>query len=122
MLQETLSDLFNYCFELAKEFYTQETTFSAGDNCRFVNINPSSLSEVPYLPDLNSSDFLSQNFDMKSTPFKKEAHFDIKVSIGTSISQQTKFQFTILQEMFDKGVISSEDFKLWIIQNLDINI
>lgn len=122
MLQETLSDLFSYCFELAKEFYTEETSFSAGDKCRFVNINPSSLAEVPYVPDTNSSDFLSQSFNMNNTPFRKEAHFDIKVSIGTSISQQTKFQFTILQEMFEKGVISSDEFKLWIVQNLDINI
>lgn len=122
MLQETLSDLFLYCFELAKEFYTEENTFISKKSGYFVNINPSDLTEIPYLQNKEGENFETNSLKIEKIPLTKEAHFDIKVSIGTSISQQTKFQFEILQDMFEKGVITPEEFKLWIIKNLDINI
>ncbi|MDR1100934.1 MAG: hypothetical protein LBL34_01025 [Clostridiales bacterium] len=77
LLQETLSEVFEYCLKLMKEYYTNEKMFRLTDG-GFVWLKASSLKEVPIMDDV------AYNVDQSMRPTGKlgEAEFDIRVKIG----------------------------------------
>jgi hypothetical protein len=124
LLEETLSDMFEYILELCMEYWTEEQAFRITErDDDFIFFRPSSLKEVPTL--IPATDAYTQTFmrqleamgiptdNIESTPkfmpipeSTKKAAFDISVTVGSGLPTNKAFVYTLIREAYRDGVLS----------------
>jgi len=124
LLEETLSDMFEYILELCMEYWTEEQAFRITErDDDFIFFRPSSLKEVPTL--IPATDSYTQTFmrqleamgiptdNIESTPkfmpipeSTKKAAFDISVTVGSGLPTNKAFVYTLIREAYRDGVLS----------------
>jgi len=124
LLEETLSDIFEYILELCMEYWTEEQAFRITErDDDFIFFRPSSLKEVPTL--IPATDSYTQTFmrqleamgiptdNIESTPkfmpipeSTKKAAFDISVTVGSGLPTNKAFVYTLIREAYRDGVLS----------------
>lgn len=119
LLQETLSELFEYILSLIKEYYTEEQAFRITEKQNeFIWFKGSSLKEVPYL--IPASDSYKGIMRQQMEPMgqvinepeymqlgneTKEAFFDVEVTVGAGLPNNKAFVYTVIKEVFASGAI-----------------
>lgn len=123
LLEETLSDMFEYILELCMEYWTEEQAFRITErDDDFIFFRPSSLKEVPTL--IPATDSYTQTFmrqleemgiptdNIESTPkfmpipeSTKKAAFDISVTVGSGLPTNKAFVYTLIREAYRDGVL-----------------
>ena len=124
LLEETLSDMFEYILELCMEYWTEEQAFRITErDDDFIFFRPSALKEVPTL--IPATDSYTQMFmrqleamgiptdNIESTPkfmpipeSTKKAAFDISVTVGSGLPTNKAFVYTLIREAYRDGVLS----------------
>ncbi|MFT9498257.1 portal protein [Anaerosolibacter sp.] len=126
LLQETLSDVFEYILDMIKEYYTEEQAFRITEKeNQFIFFRGSQLKEVPYMIPASQSfvnGFTANNPDaeppqwMQNGTETKEAMFDIKVTVGAGMPNNKAFIYQVIREAFRDGVLTPQEYRKLLIQ------
>jgi hypothetical protein len=129
-LQEGLGDVFNFCIDYLKQFYTEEKAFrilgkANNPNLSMPNQPPeymwfrgSSLKQIPMLVPNGKGELipLMGNGGKVST---KDAKFDLRVSIGAGLPHNQAFLYQSLLDMKREGILTAEEARMFIKDTLD---
>ena len=113
LLQETLAEVFEYCLELIKEYYTEEKSFRVGED--FLWFRGSDLKKVPQLIPGNKR---SGTKYMRNGTVTKDAKFDIVVTVGAGLPGDKMFMRDFMLKALEKGAISTDEMRKWIERNI----
>lgn len=117
ILQDTLSDVFTYAYELCMEFWTKEITMRTSDEeSEFYSVNPAELREVPVL---RGND---ETGTFEETGEKKPAELDITVSVGAGLPSNKAFQYNMMRELTQLGIISPQEFREWLVKSFGLMV
>jgi len=131
LLEETLSEVFEYVLEMVKEYYTEEQAFKITDKKNeFIWFRGSKLKDIPQLIPASEQFIRSQvenNLsqlmpDPNFTPepwmpltdinefgeqeeMTKDAAFDIKVTVGAGLPNNKAFLWTMINEAYARGAL-----------------
>jgi len=122
LLQETLSEVFEYILSLIKEYYNDEQAFRITEKQNeFIWFRGSSLKEVPYLIPATESykqglrqqmgEMINEPEYMQLDGETKEAFFDIEVTVGAGLPNNKAFVYTVIKEAFATGAIDKTEFR-----------
>lgn len=121
ILQETLSELFSYVLDCVKEFYTEEKVFRVTEGeGEFIWFRGSDLKKIPQMVPLTATDKMDfiTNHPEKELPkhkisgtHKKQAEFDIKITVGAGLPQNKAFVYQVISESFAKGAITPQEYR-----------
>ncbi len=104
MLQETLSDVFSYCLELVREFWTEEIAIKVTDSANeFIFFKGSDLKNV-----------------LQPTGETKHAEFDIHVTVGAGMPQNKAYVYSLLSELTKSGIMSVFEMRNWLRENMGL--
>lgn len=121
LLEETLSEIFEYCLELMMEYYTVEQAFRITETDEFMWMRPSDMKEVPRL--MKASDsyrerFMSEFPDAEEIPewmevpgATKKAEFDITVTVGAGLPSNKAFVYNAIKEARRDRAISLAEYR-----------
>ena len=115
LLQETLAEVFEYCLELIKEYYTEEKAFRIGEE--FVWLRGSDLKNVPQL--IPGSSRTKAKY-VPNGNVTKDAKFDVAVHVGPGLPSDREFAFDFLLDSMDRGIINASEMRSWMSKNMDI--
>ena len=118
LLEETLSDMFEYILDLCMEYWDQEMAFAiTEDENSFLFFRPSDLKEVPVL--IPSTEGYQRNFMRQlefmglrpeqappymplmgddGQPVTKKVALDITVTVGAGLPQNKAFIYSVIKE------------------------
>ncbi|MEC0265144.1 portal protein [Paenibacillus anseongense] len=143
LLQETLSEVFDYCLELVKDNWTEEEAFKVtGKENDFVYFNPSKLKAIPklmpasnsyqerFLRDVPGAIAAPQHMPLYSTddqgqmiyengqpkPVTKNAKFDISVTVGAGLPSNLAFRYNILKESYMNKALTLQEYRKFLAQ------
>ena len=117
ILQDTLSDVFTYAYELCMEFWTKEITMRTSDEeSEFYSVNPAELREVPVL---RGND---ETGTFEETGEKKPVELDITVSVGAGLPSNKAFQYNMMRELTQLGIISPQEFREWLVKSFGLMV
>lgn len=116
LLQETLSEVFEYCLDMVKEYYTEEMAFRITEkDDDFVWFRGSQLKEIPQLIPASTTfreQFLANNPGQEPPKWMqhpegltKEAMFDIEITVGAGLPNNKAFTYQMIKEAYKDGAI-----------------
>ncbi len=131
LLEETLSDVFEYILELVMEYWTEEQAFRVTereDNFEFYR--PSDLKEVPVmvpatpmyqqmfmqrlqaegLPAEAAPQYMPLKDEQGQQKQTKRAAFDVSITVGSGLPSNKGFVYTLIREAFRDGVIPAPTY------------
>lgn len=131
MLQETLSEVFSYCLELVREFWTEDIAVRVTDKeSEFIYFRGSEFNKIPSVKPANNT-FINK-FDAKNpesdTPIymldgnEKKAEFDIKVTVGAGMPSNKAFVYNMMMELAKGGLIMPQEMRKWLVENFGLPI
>jgi len=120
LLQETLSEVFEYILDCVKEYYTEEQAFRiTGKKAEFMFFKGSKLKSTPKMipaTDEYVSKFMQKNPALTppttmidDTAEAKESEFDVKVTVGAGLPTNKAFVYQVINEAFAKGIITPQE-------------
>ena len=145
LLQETLSDVFEYAIELALLNWDTTMIFRItgkdGEN-DFVEFNPDDLNKVPVLIDSDTKyreDYKSQwekrnpgkDFNEEdSTNYKymqldnetRQVRYDLTVSVGAGLPNNKAYRYSIIRQSYIDKAISKKEYRDYLVKNLGLNV
>lgn len=127
LLEETLSEMFEYILDLCMEYWDEEQAFRVTEReDDFVFFRPSTLKEVPVV--IPASDSYRMNFinrlqmmgipaeeAPKYMPLKdetgeslqtKKASFDVQITVGSGLPTNKAFVYTLIKEAFRDKILT----------------
>ena len=146
LLQETLSEVFEYAIELALLNWDTTMVFRiVGDDGQddFVEFNPERLNNIPVLIESNAEyrnkykeewekrnpgkDFKeeedSSNYKyMQVDNETRKVRYDLSVSVGAGIPNNKAYRYTIVRQSYADHAISKKEYRDYLIKNLGLNI
>lgn len=132
LLQETLSELFTYCLELVREFWTEQVAIKVTDKPdEFIFFSGGELRDIPVLVPANADyrlKFSSLNPDREVPAFMqmgravKDAEFDIKVTVGAGMPTNKAFVYQMMLECTKGGLIAPEEMREWLCENMGLPV
>ena len=100
MLQETLSEVFSYCLELVREFWTENVAIRLSDKAdSFIFFNSEEL---------------------KTGKDKKDAQFDVFVTVGAGLPTDKDAVYSMMSGLFNMGVVSIDEFRNYLSEYVGI--
>ena len=109
LLQDTFSDVFSYALALVREFWTDEVEFRVSDDSNeFIHFNPAELQAIKRLKAPKDGESLVADG-------VKQAEFDIVVSVGAGLPSNKAFQYNMLRELTQMGIITPFEFRRWLV-------
>jgi hypothetical protein len=137
LLQETLSEVFEYALIMAKEYWTEEQAFRITEKeNEFLFFKGSKLKEIPLLmpatqqfrdqhkanqeiggtlpPDYKAPEYMQNGEETK------EAMFDIAVTVGAGLPNNKAFVYQMIKEAKADGTITPEEYREWLIKNMGL--
>ena len=145
LLQETLSEVFEYCIELALINWNTTMVFRIiGDNGEddFTEFNPDRLNRVPLMIE-SDTDYRNKYKEewKKRNPGKdiseldpneykymqvenetRKVQYDLSVSVGAGLPNNKAYRYSIVRQMYADGVLSKKEYRDYMIKALGMNI
>ena len=145
LLQETLSDVFEYAIELAILNYNETMIFRiTGDNGEdsFDSFNPSELNAVPLLiesdtefrneyvdkwkeknPGKDISELNPEDYEYKQVEGEtRKIKYDIRVTVGAGMPNNKAFKYNVMIESYQKKLITKKETRKFLIDSLGIPV
>ncbi|WP_339188352.1 hypothetical protein MKX33_00585 [Paenibacillus sp. FSL R5-0490] len=131
LLEETLSDMFEYILELCMEYWDEEQAFRVTEReDDFEFFRPSELKEVPVMMPATpqyQTNFMKQlegiGLPAEAGPRymplmdesgqnkqTKKAAFDVSITVGAGLPSNKGFVYTLINEAHTKGVLSNATY------------
>jgi hypothetical protein len=134
LLQETLSEVFEYCLDIIKEEWTEEKAFKITEKeNEFRWFRGSKLKEIPSMgpaSEMYKTQFAKDNpnapipdsmlLEESGKPVTKEAEFDITVTVGAGMPNNKAFVYSVMKESKASGDITPEEYRKYLIGNLGL--
>jgi len=132
LLQETLSELFTYCLELVREYWTEQVAIKVTDKPdEFIFFSGSQLRDIPVLVPADADyrlKFSALNpgkempMLMQRGRAVKDAEFDIKVTVGAGMPTNKAFVYQMMLECTKSGLIAPEEMREWLCENMGLPV
>ena len=137
LLQETLSDLFEYAIELALLNWNTTMLFRiTGENGEddFDSFNPDLLNKVPVLIESDSEyreEYLKNNPNAKPEDYKymqsdkgetRKIMFDLFVTVGAGLPNNRAYRYSIVRQAYADKAITRKEYRNYLIKQLGLNI
>lgn len=151
LLQETLSELFEYCLELALLNWNTTMLFRiTGENGEdtFTEFNPDSLNHVPVmieadtdyreeyrkkwqernpgkdvLRDLNPDEYkYMQLEDEKGNKETRKIQYDLEISVGAGLPNNKAYRYSIIRQMYVDKALSKLEYRNYMSKHLGMDI
>lgn len=145
LLQETLSEVFEYALELALINWNTTMVFRiTGDKGEddFVEFNPDRLNNIPLLieadteyreeykkkwqernkgkslEELDPSEYKYMQVDNET----RKIQYDLSVSVGAGLPNNRAYRYSIVRQMYADKVLTKREYRNYMIKNLGMNI
>lgn len=136
LLQETLSDLFEYAIELALLNWNTTMLFRiTGKNGEddFESFNPDILNRVPVMIESDTeyrNKYLEKNPNAKEEEYRymqadnetRKIMFDLSVSVGAGLPNNRAYRYSIVRQAYADQAISKREYRNYLIKQLGLNI
>lgn len=137
LLQETLSDVFEYAIELALLNWNTTMLFRiTGKNGEddFESFNPDLLNHVPVLIESDTeyrNKYLEKNSDAKPEDYKymqsddgetRKIMFDLNVTVGAGLPNNRAYRYSIVRQAYADKALSKKEYRNYLIKQLGLNI
>lgn len=137
LLQETLSDLFEYTIELALLNWNTTMLFRiTGKNGEddFTSFNPDVLNRVPVMmesdteyrkeylekhPEANEEDYKYMQADDGET---RKVMFDLSVSVGAGLPNNRAYRYSLVRQAYADKAITKKEYRNYLVKQLGLNI
>lgn len=145
LLQETLSEVFEYALELALLNWNTTMLFRiTGDNGEdnFEEFNPDRLNNIPVMVEADT-DYRNEYKDnwKKRNPDKKledldpneykymqvdnetrKIEYDLTVSVGAGLPNNPAYRYTMVRQSYVDKAISRREYRNYLVKNIGMNI
>ena len=145
LLQETLSEVFEYALELALLNWNTTMLFRiTGDNGEddFEEFNPDRLNNIPVmveadtdyrndykekwkkrnpnkkLDDLDPNEYKYMQVDNET----RKIEYDLTVSVGTGLPNNPAYRYTMVRQSYVDKAISKSEYRSYLVKNIGMNI
>lgn len=145
LLQETLSEVFEYALELALLNWNTTMLFRiTGDNGQddFAEFNPDQLNHVPVMieadtdyrkkyeeewkkrnkgkdiSELDPNEYKYMQVDNET----RKIMYDLTVSVGAGLPNNRAYRYAIVTDMYKNKALSKREYRNYMIKNLGMNI
>ena len=136
LLQETLSEVFEYAIELALMNWDSTMMFRiTGKNGEetFESFNPSSLNEIPLLIESDTEyrkKYKEENKNAKPEDYEymqvenetRKVKYDLRVTVGAGMPSNKAFRYNIIMEAYARKLITAKEARKYLIETLGLNI
>jgi len=151
LLQETLSELFEYCLELALQNWNTTMLFRiVGDKGEdtFSEFNPDILNNVPVMIEADTD--YRQNYkeewqkrnpdkdimkDLDPNEYKymqvedengnketRKIQYDLEISVGAGLPNNKAYRYTIIRQSFLDHAITTKEYREYLIKQLGLDV
>lgn len=151
LLQETLSELFEYCLELALQNWNTTMLFRiVGDKGEdtFSEFNPDILNNVPVMIEADTD--YRQNYkeewqkrnpdkdimkDLDPNEYKymqvedengnketRKIQYDLEISVGAGLPNNKAYRYTIIRQSFIDHAITTKEYREYLIKQLGLDV
>ncbi len=104
LLQETLSEVFAYCLEMVREYWTEKIAVRvSGNTDEFVFFSGRDLAAVP-----------------KKDGGTKSAAFDLVVTVGAGLPANRAAAYQMMSDLYAKGLVSAEEVRSFLADYLGL--
>lgn len=134
LLEETLSDMFEYILDLCMEYWTEEQAFQVtGKEDTFIFFRPSDLKEIPQLIPAtegyqrnfarqlqmmgipseiieNAPEYMPNIDPLTGKPVTKKVALDITITVGAGLPNNKAFVYTAIKEAFKDGILRPQSY------------
>lgn len=144
LLQETLSEVFEYALELALLNWNTTMLFRiTGDKGQddFAEFNPDKLNHVPLIiesdteyrnkyieewkkrnkgkdiTELDPNEYRYMQVDNET----RKIEYDLSVSVGAGLPNNKAYRYSIVTDMWKNKAISTQEYRRYMIKNLGLN-
>lgn len=146
LLQETLSEVFEYAIELALLNWDTTMVFRiTGENGEddFTEFNPDKLNHIPVLVESDTdyrNDYKKKweernpNGDFKAEEDSKnykymqvdnetrKVRYDLSVSVGAGLPNNKAYRYNIVRQAYADKALSKKEYRNYLVKNLGLNI
>lgn len=137
LLQETLSDIFEYAIELALLNWNTTMLFRiVGKNGEddFKSFNPDLLNHVPVLIESDSKykkDYKKKNPNADPEDYKymqsddgetRRIMFDLSVTVGAGLPNNRAYRYSIVRQAYTDKAITKKEYRNYLVKQLGLNI
>ena len=146
LLQETLSEVFEYAIELALLNWDSTMVFRiTGENGEnnFTEFNPEKLNHIPVLveSDTEYRDTYKRNWEERNPgkDFKTEedssnykymqvdnetrkVRYDLSVSVGAGLPNNKAYRYNIVRQAYVDKALSKKEYRNYLVKSLGLNI
>lgn len=146
LLQETLSEVFEYAIELALLNWDTTMVFRiTGENGEddFTEFNPDKLNHIPILVESDTDyrddykkkwearnpngDFRTEE-DSKNYKYMqvdnetRKVRYDLSVSVGAGLPNNKAYRYNIVRQAYVDKALSKKEYRNYLVKNLGLNI
>lgn len=137
LLQETLSEVFEYGIELALLNWNTTMLFKiTGKNGEddFTSFNPDILNHVPVMIEADSEyrkKYLEKNPNAKPEDYRymqsdegetRPIMFDLSVTVGAGLPNNRAYRYSMVRQAYADKAISKKEYRRYLVKQLGLNI
>lgn len=128
MLQDTLNDVFRYCFELALNYWDVNMFFQNKDEYEY--FKPSDLKKIPMMKPATPQyieKFMSNNPNAEPPQFmlskgKRPVKLVFNIQVGAGLPTNKAVAFNYVLESYKGGIISKEECRYLMIEYIKLPV
>lgn len=129
MLQDTLNDVFKYCFELALNYWNVGMFFQDEDDFEF--FKPSDLKEIPMMKPATPQfidTFLENNPNEEPPKFmlnnneKRKVKFVFNIQVGAGLPTNKAVAFNYILEAYKGGLLDKQETRELLIEYIKLPV
>lgn len=129
MLQDTLNNVFRYCFELALKYWNVGMFFQDEDD--FEYFKPSDLQEIPMMKPATPQfidAFLSNNPNEEAPKFmlnekeKRKVKFIFNIQVGAGLPTNKAVAFNYILEAYKGGLLDKQETRELLIEYIKLPV
>lgn len=136
LLQETLSEVFEYAIELALLNWNTTMIFrivGIDGKDKFTAFNPDKLNRVPVLIEADADhrksykdthpDAKPEDYEyMQAENETRKVMFDLSVSVGAGLPNNRAYRYSIVRQAYADKAISTPEYRNYLIKQIGLNI
>lgn len=136
LLQETLSEVFEYAIELALLNWNTTMIFRiTGEDGqdKFTSFNPENLNRIPVLTEADTeyrNAYREAHKDAKPEDYEymqvdnetRKVMFDLSVSVGAGLPNNRAYRYSIVRQAYVDRAISTPEYRDYLIKQVGLNI
>lgn len=136
LLQETLSEVFEYAIELALLNWNTTMIFRiTGEDGQdsFTSFNPENLNRIPVLTEADTeyrNAYREAHKDAKPEDYEymqvdnetRKVMFDLSVSVGAGLPNNRAYRYSIVRQAYADKAITTPEYRDYLIKQVGLNI